>query len=102
PPKPQEIAPDTPLAPGAVARVTTSVTLRWKASKSDGTVVAPMDLITKFSSEALRYYFMRECPLPGDGDFSWERFATVYTSDLGKNLGNLLSRITTLLLNNFD
>ena len=61
-----------------------------------------MDLISKFSSEAFRYYFMRECPFPGDGEFSWERFATVYNSDLGKKLGNLLSRVTTLVISNFD
>ncbi len=73
-----------------------------KISKSLGNVIEPMEIITKFSSDAFRYYFMRECPFPGDGEFSWERFATVYNSDLGKNLGNLLSRVTTLIVKNFD
>jgi methionyl-tRNA synthetase len=72
-----------------------------KISKSLGNVVEPMEIITRFSSDGFRYYFMRECPFPGDGEFSWSRFATVYNSDLGKNLGNLLSRVTTLILNNF-
>ena len=26
--------------------------------------------ITHFSAEAFRYYFLRECPFPGDGNFS--------------------------------
>ncbi len=34
---------------------------------------------------------MRECPFPGDGEFSWERFAEVYNSELANNLGNLFS-----------
>lgn len=73
-----------------------------KISKSLGNVIEPMEIITKFSSDAFRYYFMRECPFPGDGEFSWERFASVYNSDLGKNLGNLLSRVATLIIKNFD
>lgn len=73
-----------------------------KISKSLGNVIEPMDIITKFSSDAFRYYFMRECPFPGDGEFSWERFATVYNSDLGKNLGNLVSRVATLIVSSFD
>lgn len=72
-----------------------------KISKSLGNVVEPMEIITKFSSDAFRYYFMRECPFPGDGEFSWSRFATAYNSELGNKLGNLLSRVTTLILNNF-
>ena len=56
-----------------------------------------MDIITKFSAEAFRYYFMSECPFPGDGEFSWERFADVYNADLANNLGNLYSRVMTLI-----
>ncbi len=68
-----------------------------KISKALGNVVEPMDIITKFSSEAFRYYFMRECPFPGDGDFSWQRFTDVYNSDLANKFGNLYSRIVTLV-----
>jgi methionyl-tRNA synthetase len=72
-----------------------------KISKSLGNVIEPMDIITKFSSDGFRYYFMRECPFPGDGEFSWERFTTVYNSELGNKLGNLLSRVTTLIIKDF-
>ena len=64
-----------------------------KISKSLGNVVEPMDIITKFSAEAFRYYFLRECPFPGDGEFSWKRFEEVYNADLANNLGNLYSRV---------
>ncbi|GBD35175.1 Methionine--tRNA ligase [bacterium HR36] len=73
-----------------------------KISKSLGNVVEPMEIITKFSSEAFRYYFMRECPFPGDGEFSWSRFAEVYNADLANNLGNLYSRVITLILRHFE
>jgi methionyl-tRNA synthetase len=72
-----------------------------KISKTLGNVVEPMDIITKFSSEAFRYYFMRECPFPGDGDFSWQRFTDLYNADLANNLGNLYSRVVTLVTKNY-
>lgn len=72
-----------------------------KESKTLGNVTEPMDLITRFSSEGFRFYFMRECPFPGDGEFSWQRFAEVYNADLANNLGNLFSRVTTLVQKNF-
>jgi methionyl-tRNA synthetase len=72
-----------------------------KISKSLGNAVEPMEIITKFSSDAFRYYFMSECPFPGDGEFSWERFAAVYNSELANNLGNLFSRCITLINKNY-
>jgi methionyl-tRNA synthetase len=73
-----------------------------KISKSLGNAVEPMEIVTKFSSDAFRYYFMRECPFPGDGEFSWQRFADVYNSELANNLGNLYSRCVTLITKNFN
>ncbi|MCI0456527.1 MAG: methionine--tRNA ligase [Gemmataceae bacterium] len=73
-----------------------------KISKSLGNVVEPMEIITKFSAEAFRYYFLRECPFPSDGEFSWQRFAEVYNADLANNLGNLYSRAVKLISQNYD
>ncbi len=73
-----------------------------KISKSLGNVVEPMEIITKFNAEAFRYYFLRECPFPGDGNFSWQRFQEVYDADLAKNLGNLYSRVITLITKNYE
>jgi methionyl-tRNA synthetase len=72
-----------------------------KISKALGNVVEPMEIITKFSAEAFRYYFLRECPFPGDGEFSWQRFADVYNADLANNLGNLYSRVVRLVAQNY-
>src|SRR5207249_4563634 len=73
-----------------------------KMSKSLGNVVNPMDLYEKFGADAFRYFFMRECPFTGDGEFSYERFITVYNSDLANNLGNLYSRTLTMCLRYLD
>jgi methionyl-tRNA synthetase len=73
-----------------------------KIGKSLGNVVEPMEIVTKFSAEAFRYYFLRECPFPGDGEFSWKRFADVYNADLANNLGNLYSRTVRLITQNYD
>jgi methionyl-tRNA synthetase len=72
-----------------------------KLSKTLGNIVEPMEIITKFSSEAFRYYFLRECPFPGDGEFSWSRFGELYNADLANNLGNLYSRVVTLVSKNY-
>ncbi|WP_439625224.1 methionine--tRNA ligase [Gemmata sp.] len=62
----------------------------------------PMEIIKKFSSESFRYYFLRECPFPSDGEFSPERFVEVYNSELANNLGNLFSREMTITWKNFE
>jgi methionyl-tRNA synthetase len=68
-----------------------------KISKALGNVVDPMDVITKFSAEAFRYYFMSQCPFPSDGEFGWVQFTKVYNADLANNLGNLYSRVMKLV-----
>jgi methionyl-tRNA synthetase len=73
-----------------------------KISKSLGNAVEPMDIIRQFSPDAFRYFFLRECPFPSDGEFGWGRFAEVYNSELANNLGNLLSRCLTLITKNYE
>src|SRR3954447_3073938 len=73
-----------------------------KISKSSGTAIDPMDVFRLYGPEPFRYYFMRECPFGGDGNFSEERFAEVYNSDLANNLGNFYSRTITMCVKYFD
>src|SRR4051812_10102689 len=73
-----------------------------KISKSAGTAIDPMDIFRVHGADAFRYYFMRECPFGGDGNFSEERFAEVYNADLANNLGNLFSRTLTMCVKYFD
>jgi methionyl-tRNA synthetase len=90
------------FAHGFVYRKDEETGVAEKLSKTLGNIVEPMEIIERFSAEAFRYYFLSQCPYPADGEFSWQRFADVYNSDLANNLGNLFSRVTTLLAKNYD
>ena len=67
-----------------------------KMSKSHGEVVNPESLVKQYSTDALRYFLLREVSLKKDGDFSAKRFKERYQDDLANGLGNLVSRIISL------
>ena len=67
-----------------------------KMSKTIGNIVDPLEIISKYGIDALRYYLLREIPPYDDGDFSYRRLDEIYSSDLANELGNLVMRITTL------
>lgn len=96
-----EEAPKKVFAHGFVYRKNESTGDVEKIGKALGNVIEPMDIISKFSVDAFRYYFLRECPFPSDGEFSWARFTEVFNSELANNLGNLLSRGLTLITKNY-
>ena len=73
-----------------------------KVSKSGGAAIDPMGLIQRHGADAFRYFFLRECPFGGDGDFSEERFAALYNADLANNLGNLYSRSLSMCAKYFQ
>jgi len=61
------------------------------------TDVSPLALADDFGVDPLRYHLLREVPLGGDGDFSYEGIVARYNADLANNLGNLVSRVTTVV-----
>lgn len=67
-----------------------------KISKSLGNVVDPYELVSKYGTDALRYYLLREIPAYDDGDFSERRFKELYNADLANGLGNLVARVAKL------
>jgi methionyl-tRNA synthetase len=68
-----------------------------KMSKTIGNVVEAFALADKYGNDAFRYFVMRDMVFGLDSDFSEEAFVGRLNADLANDLGNLVSRATTLL-----
>ncbi len=73
-----------------------------KMSKSLGNVIDPRKLVEAYGADAFRYFVLREVPFGLDGDFSTETFVTRFNTELANDLGNLLSRVQTMIGKYFD
>ncbi|MGX7670011.1 class I tRNA ligase family protein [Plantactinospora sp. DSM 117369] len=69
-----------------------------KIAKSGQRTVALDDLLDRFGPEGLRYHLLRDNPVGPDGEFSPASVEARYNADLANTLGNLLSRVTALVV----
>lgn len=68
-----------------------------KMSKSIGNVVNPLEVIEKYGIDATRFFLLGAISAYDDGDFTFERFEEYYTANLVNGVGNLTSRIITMI-----
>ena len=71
-----------------------------KMSKSKGNILDPLEIITKYGIDELRYYLMKEVSHGSDGNISLKSLENCINSDLANNYGNLCQRIFSFVKNN--
>lgn len=67
-----------------------------KISKSLGNIIRPLELVTQYGVDSIRYYFLKHGPIIEDVNISYEHLKEVYNADLANGLGNTVARIATL------
>jgi methionyl-tRNA synthetase len=70
-----------------------------KLSKSGGAgeLADPVELVGRYGTDAVRWWLLREVPRVGDADFTVARLVERANQDLANGLGNLVSRVTSLV-----
>jgi methionyl-tRNA synthetase len=73
-----------------------------KMSKSLGNILDPIEIITKYGIDQLRYYLVKEVSLGNDGSISMENLKNCINNDLANNYGNLCQRVFSFIKKNCD
>jgi methionyl-tRNA synthetase len=73
-----------------------------KMSKTLGNVIDLAVLQKHFTTDAVRYFCLREMVFGQDGDFTYEALIERTTAELSNGLGNLASRVLTMIAKYFD
>ena len=68
-----------------------------KLSKSNGSVVDPVELVGRFGTDAVRWWLLRDVPRVGDADFTVGRLVARANEDLANGFGNLVNRVVTMV-----
>jgi len=68
-----------------------------KISKSVGNVIDPLDLVSVYGSDAVRFWAVRAVSFGQDGNVTLESLHDRYQGELANDLGNLVSRTTAMI-----
>ncbi len=68
-----------------------------KMSKSLNNVIHPVEQVEKYNLNAIRYYFLAGLNTFQDSNYSEEDLVFKYNNDLCNNLGNLISRVSSII-----
>jgi methionyl-tRNA synthetase len=71
-------------------------------SKSLGNVINPLDIVSEYGTDALRYFLLRELSPFEDSPFTLERFKEAYNANLANGIGNLTSRVMKMAETNLE
>ncbi len=72
-----------------------------KMSKSFGNVIRPLEMIDLAGVDAFRFFLIRDMMPWHDASFTPDAFVRRVNMDLANDLGNMVSRVTTLGVKNF-
>ncbi|SHI53568.1 methionyl-tRNA synthetase [Halodesulfovibrio aestuarii] len=68
-----------------------------KMSKSLGNVVAPLEMAKKYGNDTFRFFLLRDMHFGNDASFSEESLALRQNAELANDLGNLFSRVLSMV-----
>jgi len=72
-----------------------------KLSKSRGVRVNPVELVKKYSADAVRYFLVRHIPFGSDGEFTEEALVQRFNTELADGLGNFAHRVLSFIYHKF-